>query len=78
MEHLKSKSVTKVCCIGAGYVGGPTCAVIAKKCPGVRVTVVDSNPDRIKGWNSDTLPIYEVTCAGQRSVISHDIYTTTY
>lgn len=49
----------KICCIGAGYVGGPTMAVIAEKCPDVRVTVVDINPDRIAAWNSDTLPIYE-------------------
>lgn len=60
MLHLKDKEVTKVCCIGAGYVGGPTCAVIADQCPDVRVCVVDSNADRINAWNSDELPIYEV------------------
>ena len=49
----------RICCIGAGYVGGPTMAVIAEKCPDVRVTVVDINPERIAAWNSDTLPIYE-------------------
>jgi len=48
-----------ICCIGAGYVGGPTMAVIAKHCPDVRVEVVDINPDRIAAWNSDTLPIFE-------------------
>lgn len=48
-----------ICCIGAGYVGGPTMAVIAKHCPDVRVEVVDINPERIRAWNSDTLPIYE-------------------
>lgn len=48
-----------ICCIGAGYVGGPTMAVIAKHCPDVRVEVVDINPERIAAWNSDTLPIYE-------------------
>ena len=51
--------VTKICCIGAGYVGGPTCAVIAYKCPNVQVTIVDLNQQRIDAWNSDTLPIYE-------------------
>ncbi|TVR52347.1 MAG: UDP-glucose 6-dehydrogenase [Puniceicoccaceae bacterium] len=49
----------KICCIGAGYVGGPTMAMIAHKCPNVRVTVVDINPDRIAAWNSDALPIFE-------------------
>lgn len=49
----------KICCIGAGYVGGPTCAVIAYKCPDVQVTIVDVNPDRISAWNSDKLPIFE-------------------
>ena len=49
----------KICCIGAGYVGGPTMAVIAQKAPDIRVTVVDLNQDRIDAWNSETLPIYE-------------------
>ena len=49
----------KICCIGAGYVGGPTMAVIAQKCPEIKVTVVDLNEDRISSWNSDSLPIYE-------------------
>ncbi|MCE5264878.1 MAG: nucleotide sugar dehydrogenase [Deltaproteobacteria bacterium] len=48
-----------ILCIGAGYVGGPTMAVIAAKCPDCRVTVVDINPERIAAWNSDDLPIYE-------------------
>lgn len=45
--------------IGAGYVGGPTMAMIAHKCPRYRVTIVDINPERIAQWNSDRLPIYE-------------------
>lgn len=49
----------KILCIGAGYVGGPTMAVIADKCPEHQVTVVDVNQERIDAWNSDTLPIYE-------------------
>jgi UDPglucose 6-dehydrogenase len=49
----------KILCIGAGYVGGPTMAMIAYKCPHCRVTVVDINPERIAAWNSDDLPIYE-------------------
>ncbi|XP_067107265.1 UDP-glucose 6-dehydrogenase isoform X2 [Osmerus mordax] len=52
--------IKKICCIGAGYVGGPTCSVIAQMCPEIQVTVVDVNESRIKAWNSDTLPIYEV------------------
>ncbi len=48
-----------ILCIGAGYVGGPTMAMIAAQCPHCRVTVVDINPERIGAWNSDNLPIYE-------------------
>ena len=48
-----------ILCIGAGYVGGPTMAMIAYKCPQYKVTVVDINPERIARWNSDELPIYE-------------------
>ena len=48
-----------ICCIGAGYVGGPTMAMIAAKCPDIRVTVVDMDAARIDAWNSDQLPIYE-------------------
>jgi len=49
----------KICCMGAGYVGGPTMAVIAKKCPNIKVTVVDLSKKQIDRWNSDNLPIYE-------------------
>lgn len=49
----------KICCIGAGYVGGPTMAMIALKAPDIEVRVVDMNAARIAAWNSDTLPIYE-------------------
>lgn len=48
-----------ICCLGAGYVGGPTMAMIAAKCPDIRVTVTDPNEKRIAAWNSDTLPVYE-------------------
>jgi UDPglucose 6-dehydrogenase len=48
-----------ILCIGAGYVGGPTMALIASKCPQYKVTVVDINPDRIASWNSENLPIFE-------------------
>ena len=54
--------MNKICCIGAGYVGGPTMAVIARQCPNITVTVVDISSDRIAAWNNpdlDNLPIYE-------------------
>lgn len=55
-------SVTSICCIGAGYVGGPTMAIIARNCPHIKVTVVDVNEARIAAWNdadTDKLPVYE-------------------
>ena len=54
--------VKNICCIGAGYVGGPTMAVIAQKNPDIKVTVVDLNEQRIADWNDpdlSKLPIYE-------------------
>ncbi|MEO8515898.1 MAG: UDP-glucose 6-dehydrogenase [Flavobacterium sp.] len=54
--------INSICCIGAGYVGGPTMAVIAQKCPGIKVTVVDLNESRIEAWNDanlENLPVYE-------------------
>lgn len=53
--------IKNICCIGAGYVGGPTMAVIALKCPHINVTVVDVNPVKIKEWNGPIqhLPVYE-------------------
>ena len=70
----------KVCCIGAGYVGGPTMAVIAQKCPDIEVTVVDINKQRIAEWNSDQLPVYEPgldavvqECRGKNLFFSSDV-----
>lgn len=57
-----AKKISKICCIGAGYVGGPTMAVIAQKCPGIQVTVVDLNQARIDAWNdpdTNNIPVYE-------------------
>lgn len=54
--------IKNICCIGAGYVGGPTMAVIAQKCPDIKVTVVDLNQERIALWNDEDLsklPVYE-------------------
>ena len=57
--------IKHICCIGAGYVGGPTMAVIALKCPNIKVTVVDLNEKRIAAWNGplENLPIYETGLA---------------
>ena len=54
--------INSICCIGAGYVGGPTMAIIAQKCPDIKVTVVDLNIERIAAWNDpdvNNIPIYE-------------------
>ena len=62
IETNNHNSVKNICCIGAGYVGGPTMAVIADKCPNIKVTVVDINQKRINDWNSDNLselPVFE-------------------
>ncbi|HPR32177.1 MAG TPA: nucleotide sugar dehydrogenase [Prolixibacteraceae bacterium] len=56
------RKITNICCIGAGYVGGPTMAVIAQQCPEIKVTVVDINRQRIAAWNDsdlNKLPVYE-------------------
>jgi UDPglucose 6-dehydrogenase len=72
--------MVKICCLGAGYVGGPTMAVIALKCPDVEVCVVDISVARITAWNSDQLPIYEPglddvvkQCRGRNLFFSNDI-----
>lgn len=54
--------IKNICCLGAGYVGGPTMSVIALKCPEIKVTVVDLNESRIAAWNNEDLeklPVYE-------------------
>ena len=59
---MPSPGIKNICCIGAGYVGGPTMCVIADKCPNLNINVVDINEQRIKAWNSNNLedlPIYE-------------------
>lgn len=72
--------IQKICCMGAGYVGGPTCSVIALKCPDITVTVVDKSKERIAQWNSEKLPIYEpgldevvAKCRGKNLFFSTDI-----
>ena len=59
---MDAPSIRSICCIGAGYVGGPTMAVVADRCPHIQVTVVDLNEERIGAWNSadlSLLPVYE-------------------
>jgi len=70
----------KICCIGAGYVGGPTMAMIALKAPDIQVTVVDMNAARIAAWNSGNLPVYEPgldevvkQCRGRNLYFSTDV-----
>lgn len=72
--------IEKICCLGAGYVGGPTCSVIALKCPNIKVTVCDKSVERINQWNSEKLPIYEPgldevvkKCRGKNLFFSNDI-----
>ena len=62
MSDLNPVSIKSICCIGAGYVGGPTMAVIADHCPDIQVVVVDLNKQRVAAWNDpdlDRLPVYE-------------------
>ena len=76
-------AIRTICCIGAGYVGGPTMAVIADRCPGIQVTVVDLNAERIAAWNDpdlSRLPVYEPgldavvgRCRGRNLFFSTDV-----
>jgi len=59
MKGIDFTTAPRICCLGAGYVGGPTMTIIAKQCPDIIVTVVDLNAHRIAAWNSSSLPIYE-------------------
>ena len=75
-------SIRKICCLGAGYVGGPTCCIIAQQCPDITVTVVDKSAERVASWNSASLPIYEPgleeaveACRDKNLFFSTDIQT---
>ncbi|AFU68515.1 UDP-glucose dehydrogenase [Psychroflexus torquis ATCC 700755] len=62
LTNTMTKTIKNICCIGAGYVGGPTMAVIAQKCPEIKVHVVDINESRVAAWNDpnvEHIPIYE-------------------
>jgi len=70
MVNINKSNKKNICCIGAGYVGGPTMSMIAHKCPNTKITVVDINQKRIDLWNSDDLkklPIFE---PGLKEIIS--------
>ncbi|KAI8816565.1 UDP-glucose/GDP-mannose dehydrogenase family, NAD binding domain-containing protein [Fimicolochytrium jonesii] len=80
MLRVDREPSLNIACVGAGYVGGPTCAVIAHKCAHHRVTVVDISEERIAAWNSDELPIYEAglsdivkECKGRNLFFSTDV-----
>ncbi|KAK7265845.1 hypothetical protein RJT34_33469 [Clitoria ternatea] len=77
--------MVKICGIGAGYVGGPTMAVVALKCPSIEVAVVDISHSRISAWNSKNLPIYEPgleevvkQCRGKNLFFSTDVEKHVY
>ena len=80
---MKNKTIKNICCIGAGYVGGPTMSVIASNCPEYRVDVVDINKKRIEAWNSEDfskLPVFEPgleailrKCRGKNLFFSNEI-----
>ena len=75
--------IKNICCIGAGYVGGPTMSVIANQCPHLEINVVDININRIQSWNDEDLsklPVYEPgldniikKCRGKNLHFSNDI-----
>ncbi len=80
---MDSYEVKKICCIGAGYVGGPTMAVFANYCSNIKITVVDINKNRIDAWNSDNaseFPIFEpqldklvLQCRGKNLFFTTDL-----
>ena len=79
---MDTGSIRNICCLGAGYVGGPTSCIIAQQCPDITVTVVDKSAERIASWNSASLPIYEPglkevveACRGKNLFFSTDIQT---
>ena len=79
---MDTGTIRNICCLGAGYVGGPTCCIIAQQCPDITVTVVDKSAERIASWNSASLPIYEPglkevveACRGKNLFFSTDIQT---
>ena len=80
---MNKKLIKNICCIGAGYVGGPSMAVIALNCPELIVNVVDIDSKKIDAWNSDSLselPVFEPgldkvveSCRGRNLFFSTDV-----
>ena len=80
---MKNTFIKNICCIGAGYVGGPTMSVIASNCPDLRVDVVDINKQRIEAWNDpdfSKLPVFEPglelivkKCRGKNLFFSNEV-----
>ena len=60
-KNKNNFKISNICCIGAGYVGGPTMAVLASFCPDIKINVVDLNKERIEKWNGELneLPVFE-------------------
>ena len=83
MAKINNYKIKKICCIGAGYVGGPTMVVFADKCPNIIFYVVDINKAKIDAWNNNDLtklPVYEpgldqlvIKCRGKNLFFSTDI-----
>ena len=82
---METKQIKNICCIGAGYVGGPTMAVIADRCPDIQINIVDINIERINAWNDNDisqLPVFEPgldqiikRCRNKNLHFSNDIKT---
>lgn len=79
-DYFGHDRIKRICCIGAGYVGGPSMAVFALKCPQIQVYVVDSDREKIDKWNSDSIPIFEPyldeiiqKCRGKNLFFSHEV-----
>ena len=71
---MANVKVTNICCLGAGYVGGPTCTVIASKCPEIKVTVVDKSEDRIQVVHSDFMTLNIVRSPQQMLIFSNLLF----
>jgi UDPglucose 6-dehydrogenase len=78
VKPAEEHEMKNICCIGAGYVGGPTMAMIAKQCPDIRVTVTDLDEKRIHAWASGQPPIYEPGLADVvRAALGRNLFFST-
>ena len=73
-----AENIKKVACLGAGYVGGPSMAVLAQHCPNYEIYLVDNDPKKVEAWNSPNLPIHEPGLdAIIESVLNKNLHITT-